>query len=498
MSRRAPVPLVALVAVAALVAACSSDADGDSAPSPAPSTSTATTPEPTSERTSEPTSEPTEPGGPDLDLALSETVEDSVYPEIGDPGVDALHYDLDLTWDPESDTLTGHEILTFRSTADAEQFQLDFSDTLDVTSVAIDGTELDHEQRGKDLVVTHPVATDERYVVEIRYQGTPEPVDAPTTRGDFSTTGFTIDDEHQAWTMQEPYGAFTWYAVNDQPADKALYDFTLQVPTPWTGVANGEQVGDEDLEGVHRTRFHLAEPASSYLVTMAFGDYDKTEDTGPGGLPITYWTPAGDGVPSILRGSPDALAWLEERLGPYPFDTAGILVVDSESGMETQTMITISPDVSDADVLHEYAHHWYGDQVTPSDWRDVWMNEGMATYLQFLWQAEQVGVPIDDYLDDVAGSEARTRAENGPPGDFDPGEFAAPNVYLSGAFLWHALRLRVGEEPFWKAVRGWPLSQDNQNADRDTLLAYLEEQTGEDLGAFWDAWLLGDTTPPLS
>ncbi len=432
---------------------------------------------------------------------MSTPVEDSVYPDVGDPSVDALHYDLDLTWDPTSDTLTGTETLTFRSTGTAERFQLDFGEPLEVTSLTLDGDDVSYEHTGKDLVVTAPVTADQRYELVVGYEGTPEPVDAPTERADFSTTGFTIDDEHETWTMQEPFGAYSYYAVNDQPSDKALYDFSLHVPSPWTGIANGEQVADDDDGTTHSTEYHLAEPAASYLVTLAFGDYEKTEDVGPGDVPITYWTPTGRGVDEGLRAAPDAMEWLEQYLGPYPFDTAGILLVDSESGMETQTMITLgdttystSPEV----VLHEFAHQWYGDQVTPSDWRDVWMNEGMAMYMQLMWEAEQQGVPFDAYLDSAAPQEAQYRSESGPPGDYDPDKFGNSNIYFSGAFMWHELRQRVGDDEFFDVVRGWPQSQDNRSSDRETLLAFVEKRTGEDLDDFWDAWLLGETTPPRS
>ena len=219
----------------------------------------------------------------------------------------------------------------------------------------------------------------------------------PVQRHDFDTTGWTITEDGETWTMQEPFGAFTWYAVNDQPADKALYDFTLTVPAPWTGVANGEllEVSDED-GAARRPRWHLAEPAASYLVTTAFGDFDhdprRVRERGADHL---LDAARSDPEPiGALEVTPEAMAWLEDLLGPYPFDTFGTLVVDSESGMETQTMVTLggtaytlSPEV----IVHELAHQWYGDQVTPTDWRDVWMNEGMAMYLQGMWEAEQRG-----------------------------------------------------------------------------------------------------------
>ena len=95
-------------------------------------------------------------------------------------------------------------------------------------------------RRGKDLVLRAPIEEDQRYELSLDYVGTPEPVPAPTTRSDFSTTGFTVTRKGEVWTMQEPYGAYTWYPVNDQPSDKALYDITVHAPAQWTGISNGE------------------------------------------------------------------------------------------------------------------------------------------------------------------------------------------------------------------------------------------------------------------
>jgi aminopeptidase N len=128
------------------------------------------------------------------------------------------------------------------------------------------------------------------------------------------------------------------------------------------------------------------------------------------------------------------MAWNEKRLGPYPFDSLGILVVDSESGMETQTMITLgdtaytlSPEV----IEHELTHQWYGNLVSPTDWRDVWMNEGMTMFIQGAYEADQDGISIDAKLDSWALQEQQSRRISGPPGRFDSEEFGeslAPGV----------------------------------------------------------------------
>ncbi len=439
------------------------------------------------------------PDDPALDVALSEPVEDSVYPLVGDPGVDALHYDLDLAWDPDARVLTGRQTLLLRATEDADELQLDLSEALQVDTVRLDGEEVDFRHEGKDLVVVADVTADERYELVLDYAGTPLPVPAPTTRSDYSTNGWTTMPDGSTWTMQEPHGAYTWYAVNDQPADKALYDLTISVPEPFTGIANGELVDTVEADGVRTTTWHLAEPAASYLMTIATGDYVLTEDESASGVPIQYWVPReSKRLARTLAPTPEGLAWLEERLGPYPFDTLGILLVDSESGMETQTMITLgmtdyatSPKV----VVHELAHHWYGNEVTPSDWRDVWMNEGMAMYLQGLWEAEQDGYPVNELMDYWASFEDEERAAAGPPADYDPTTFGESNIYYGPALMWHELRRDLGDKVFFELVRAWPAEHQNSSSDYDEITSWWSERAGRDLSGFFEDWLLGRTTP---
>ena len=470
-----------LLAGALLLAGCTSE--GDRPPTPSAQAS----PAPTGQQ----------PG--DRAEGFSTPVEDRVYPDVGDPGVDALHYDLQLDWDPDGRRLEAVETLHLRAAADADHLQLDLAEPLQVDGLTLDGEHPPYEHDGKDLVIDTVVHEDEEHTLEIRYSGTPEPVPAPVQRKDFSETGWTVTRDGGAWTMQEPYGAYSWYAVNDQPSDKALYDFTLRVPAPFVGVANGELLDHERVRGDTVTRWRLDAPASSYLVTVAFGDLTMTTDESKSGVPISYWTPPDR--PDLLRRvqrAPEALAWLEDRLGPYPFDTLGILVVDSQSGMETQTMITLgdtryatSPEV----LVHEIAHQWYGDLVTPVDWRDMWMNEGMATYLQGVWMAEDQGVAITDVMDYWATFEDEERAKAGPPADYHPAFFGSSNVYYGPALMWDELRQRLGDEEFWALVRDWPGVHADGNADYDDITSWWSERSGEDLAGFFDAWLLGATTP---
>lgn len=486
-----------LVAVALVLASCSSGDDAPGADASPSATSSGQSGTSASRATDRPGLDPDDPA---LDAALSRPVEDRVYPSVGDPGVDALHYQLDLTWAPKSKLLKARETLTFRATEDAQQFQLDFGRALTVTSLALDGEQVEFRERGKDLVVFAPVRADDRYTLEIGYRGTPKPVAAPTTRNDFSTIGWQITDRGETWTMQEPFGAYSWYAVNDHPSDKALYDFTLTTRSPLVGVANGKLRSRRQSAGTTVTDWHLDEPAASYLVTVAFGDFTMTRDRSESGVPLTYWTPRGDG--SSLRSvqvAGDELDWLEGKLGPYPFSSLGLVVVDSNSGMETQTMITLGRTdytLSPSVVVHEMIHQWYGDQVTPRDWRDVWMNEGMAMYLQVLWEAQEYGADVDQTMADFAASDARERSAAGPPANYDPATFGEGNIYYLPALMWDQVRRRIGEDRFWRLVKAWPRSRDDANASYDDISSWWSRKSGDNLRPLFDAWLLGRTSPP--
>lgn len=458
--------------------------------------------DPTAPESTEPSEEPstaTDPNDPAFKPAVSSPVEDSVYPNVGEPIVDALHYDLDLEWDPESSTLTGSAAIVFRATATQGQFQLDLGKPLEVEAVLLDGEEIEFTHTGKDLVLQAPVTDDQRYLLEIDYEGTPEPADAPTTRSDFDTIGFTITEDGEAWTMQEPYGAFTWYPVNDQPSDKALYDFTITAPDPMVGVANGELVDRSEEDGKTVTEWHLDTPAAAYLTTIAIGEYEMTEAKSGSGVPLTYWTPVDQpDAKEALGYTVEAMDWLEEKLGPYPYDYLGSVVVPSESAMETQTMITYGNTdyaLSPATIVHELTHHWYGNTVSPTDWADVWMNEGMTMYVQGVFEAEQSQQPVKAVMDEWAPIEAMSRRQHGPPGDYDPRSFAESNIYMGPALMWHELRERIGDETFWAMAKKWPTVNKDGNAERQAYLDWVEKQTGEELTAFFDDWLLGKKTP---
>ena len=502
LSRRRGGPRRRLVAVAAVgvlatVTACggSSDLTGADQPGDEPGPTTAPTAGPNGEQ---------QPADINLSEAESKPVDDPYYPQNGEPYLDTLHYDLNLDWDPGTKVLLGKTEITFRVTEPRDQIQLDFGAPLSITGATLDGKQTKAAERGEELVVTTPGLTPKGdHTLVLRYRGSPQPVQAAGSRTDLLDVGWTTESDGSVWTMQEPWGAYTWYPVNDHPSDKAFYDATIKSSGGMIGIFNGDEVKQTTDGDTTTTVWHLESPAASYLTTIAIGDYQETTDQGPNGLPITYWVqPKDDNALDWLDESPEMLSWLEDTLGPYPFDRIGAVVVPSNSAMETQTLVTMGSGVFRADeatlrgaILHEYAHQWYGDVVTPDNWPDLWLNEGFAMYIQLLW-SDSVGLmDYDSTIANWASLDGRMRSQYGPPGAYYQDEFASSNVYLSGAVMIDRIRQQIGDEAFFDALRAWPTVHEYGNANRNDYISWLSNRTGTDLGPLINEWLTSPTTP---
>ncbi|HYJ70202.1 MAG TPA: M1 family metallopeptidase [Nocardioidaceae bacterium] len=492
---RRKVGLVAVASTVAMLTACGTAADlaGSEPDEPRPTQSPTADPAPTAD-----------PPPVDLSGAESDPVDDPYYPQNGEPYFDALRYQLDLDWDPGSTVLEGKADITFRVTEPRDEIMLDFAEPLKITGATLDGAEVGTTETGENLTVTTPgLAPDDQHTLTLSYQGTPQPVRAAGSRGDLLNVGWTIEPDGSVWTMQEPWGAYTWYPVNDHPSDKAFYDATITATDGMIGIFNGQLQGETTESDATTTQWHLGAPAAPYLITIAIGHYTRESDEGPGELPMTYWIPEGEeSVMSTLDESPEMVAWLEDLLGDYPFSQLGTVVVPADSAMETQTLVTMGDSVFQADeatlrgaLLHEYAHQWYGDLVTPDNWPDLWLNEGFAMYIQLLW-ADSVGLwDYDTKIAEWTALDGQMRADYGPPGAYFEDEFASSNVYYSGALMLDQIRDTIGDEAFFDALKAWPAEHEFGNANREDYITWLSDRTGTDLRPLIEKWLNSPTTP---
>ena len=176
-----------------------------------------------------------------------------------------------------------------------------------------------------------------------------------------------------------------------------------------------------------------------------------------------------------------------------------MLIVPGNSAMETQSMVTLGTNryTLSRDVLvHELAHQWYGDEVTPADWSDLWMSEGMATYLaEGHWTADHSPGLLETVLREWSFMAPGLRHTYGPPADYKPGSFAEGNAYYIPALMWDTIRQRLGDQMFWRLATQWPRTHRFTSQDRDALAAWWSKRSGQDLTPLFHQWLLGPTQP---
>jgi aminopeptidase N len=430
-----------------------------------------------------------EPGTPGLG--------DPYFPAAGNGGYDVAHYALDLRWRPDAGRMDGRATITARATQDLSSFTLDLVG-LTVTGATVDGRRAATRAAAHELRVTPATALADgaRFTVVVRYRATPHRVGAvgPVRPGWFA------DDTGDVYTVFEPDGAATLFPANDHPSDKATYRFRVTAPERLTVVANGRLVRTT-REGAERTWvFDAPDPMASYLVQVAVGNLDVTRTTGPRGLPLRNAVDA-DAPRSALGALRDVGAMVDfydDRFGPFPFVTYGGLVVDQPLGfaLETQTLTIFGWNaVGTAPVVaHELAHQWFGDAVSPGTWRDIWLNEGFATYAEWLWIEHDGGASRDDIARRVA---AAPTAYDRPPADPGAAQLFSGTVYDRGALTLYVLRHTVGDDDFDALLHAWVERYGGRSAVTADFEALAEEISGEELTPLFDAWLRADDMPRL-
>ncbi|MEU3950218.1 M1 family metallopeptidase [Streptomyces sp. NPDC029526] len=431
-------------------------------------------------------------------------VGDPYFPQSGNGGYDVAHYDLDLAYDPGPHHLAGTATVTARATEDLPALNLDL-EGLDVERVAVDGKPARFRRDGQELTVRPRTAIrrDDTFRVTVRYSGAPVTVTDP----DGSEEGW-LRTADGAVALGQPTGSMAWFPGNHHPSDKATYRLTLTVPKALRAVSNGEPEGEETRGDRRIQRWRVSEPMASYLAVAAIGRYDVHRSRTARGLPVYSAVDPDqkDASRPALDRLPEVLEWAERRFGPYPFSSAGVIVErpgDAGYALETQNR-PVFPGAPDTGLLvHEIAHQWYGNSVGPESWRDMWLNEGFATYAEWLWREEHGGDSAQQTFDALyAGTYFADEASNEavwafpparPPG---PAQISGAPVYQRGAMVLHKIRQTVGDDAFDALLRGWARENRHGTVSTADFTAYVEKQApDEDFDPVWSEWLHGTGRP---
>ncbi len=425
---------------------------------------------------------------------------DPYFPAAGNGGYDVLHYDLTLDYTPSTRALSGRALIAATATTTLSSFSLDLRD-LTVSRVTVNGLPARWTHSAGELVVTPrlPLLRGLPFVVVVDYGGTTgQPED--NTGALYGWVSF--DDG--AFVGNEPEGASTWYPVNDTPKDKATYSFTVTVPDGTTAVANGAFLGQSSRNGRTTSKWVATDPMASYLSMVATGDYAVTRSRTASGLPIlnavdTDLSPEDTAATAeVLALQPAMIDFFQSKFGRYPFSSFGAVVDDdTEPGyaLETQTRPIYAGAPDESTVAHELAHQWFGNKVTLGQWRDIWLNEGFATYAAWMWGEHRGTDSPQEGYDFVLSIPATSSFWSIPTADPGADELFAAATYLRGGAFLHALRLTVGETAFWKIIRQWAARPASVPVSTADLLALSEKVSGRQLDALFDAWLYQPTKP---
>ncbi|WP_406283494.1 M1 family metallopeptidase [Streptomyces sp. NBC_00209] len=435
---------------------------------------------------------------------------DPLFPHLGNPGYDVLAYDIGLTYKGRNDEpLDAVTTIDARTTEPLDRINLDFTRGT-VRSVAVNGLRAGFETAGEDLVVRPAGRIPAGVPLRITVRHTSDPT------GEQDSGGWVRTADGLAMANQADAGHRV-FPSNDHPADKAYFTFRVTAPNDRTVVANGLPTGRSRNGDSTTWTYRTEHPMATELAQVSIGDSTVVRRTGPHGLPVRDVAPTADRdrVETWLKRTPAQLEWMERQVGRYPFENYGILVADTETGfeLETQTLSLFERRLFtdtrfpawyvESVMVHELAHQWFGDSVSPQSWSDLWLNEGHATWYEARYTEDHMDAPMEARMRNAYIRSDTWRAAGGPPARPaapKPGQKISlfrPIVYDGSALVLYALRQEIGHDAFDRLERLWVRKHRDSNADTADFVRLASQVAARDLTAFFDGWLYGTKTPPM-
>ncbi|MCX6149753.1 MAG: M1 family metallopeptidase [Ignavibacteriales bacterium] len=408
--------------------------------------------------------------------------------------LDILHYNLIFDLHPEEKLLKGDVTITglFKD-KNVNQIDLNFYDNFDIKRITLNEKTISNFFfTGTTLSI--PVAATEfdTFNVRIIYEGTPK------KKGFASFVFDKFNNRSVSYTLSEPIYASTWYPCNDTPDDKALVDIQITNDSSKISISNGKLI--EVITNKERRTYHWKTfyPISTYLVCIYSADYKyfKQEYTSISNDKFNFDYYA---FPEHLEMAkkdfdehPEIMKFFEEKFGVYSFPKEKYGVAEflwQLGAMEHQTITGIGSNFLNGNkmfsefYIHELAHQWWGDAVGLKSWKDIWLNEGFATYSEALYAEHKAGFDaykstmLSKFQDNFAGTL------------YNPINMFGSTVYGKGAWTLHMLRFEVGDSTFFTILKEYYKDFKYGNASTYDFIKLCERISGKDLDFFFKQWV---------
>jgi aminopeptidase N len=424
---------------------------------------------------------------------------DPYFPMAGNGGYDVGHYDLKLRFDPKRHELSAVATISATATQGLSRFDLDYSGPK-IRKVEVNGKKAAFKRKGQELVVTPAkgLSSGSTFTVEVTYDGKPKAINGKA----LGREGW-INTKDGAVVLSQPDGARSWFPANDNPRDKATFTFTISVPIGVTVLANGEPA-NSGIVGVRKgwttVKWEMKQPMATYLAMVAIGNFKVTDGVVKGKPNLTAYDPVlAEKSKYLHRTTKKAIEWESKVFGPYPFSSTGGIADKLDVGYSLETQgrpVYDGGPTNDLEVVHELAHQWFGDSVGLKSWKDIWLNEGFATYAEWLYEEQHGGPSAQKTFASLYKRKGDFwKLKTGDPGM--AGMFDENAVYKRGAMTLHALRKKIGDDVFFELLPAWAEENRHGTVVTKGFVDLAEKMSGHDLDALFDAWLYKAKKPSL-
>lgn len=441
----------------------------------------------------------------------SPTLLADTYPR--QPGVDAVHYTFRITVDDDSDEIQGEATADLRFLEDGLQaFELDLASPADGKGMTVTGVTggdgalaFAHRDDRLRIMLATPSRAGDRRSFTIAYHGIP---------ASGLWIGLNKHGERVFFSHSWPNKARQWIPIIDHPYDKSTSEFIVTAPDHYQVVSNGLLIETIDLPGERRqTHWRQSVPIASWLNALGVARFAVHHAGQVNDVPLESWVFHQDRDAGFRDFESDARHVLEfyaDWIGPFSYEKlANVQTAGIGGGMELasaifygETSITGAGQMTRL-IAHEVAHQWFGDSVTESDWDDVWLSEGFATYFAQLFTEHAFG--RDAFVESLKQSRDFVRTFDAEhPGyhvihdDLDDmSQILTRQIYQKGGWTLHMLRGLIGTETFWRGIQDYYRTYRNGSASTADFRRTMERASSRDLQWFFDQWLRRDGFPEI-
>ena len=442
-------------------------------------------------------------------------------------GLTVEHADLTFAFDFDNKILMGTTTLTLKGEGSRSAFSVDLDSVFSVNSVAVNGESLAASQYrnvGGELQITPSSEVALPLTVTISYEGQPRiPVRAPWDGGVMWEK--TPDGANWLATAVQGEGCDLFWPCIDQPhGEPNQTDLHIQVPKPLVAASNGVLVDVTDNGDTRTYHWQTRSAHNTYGIALNIAPYEKLETTYSSiygnTYPIVYYhLPGNEQQAKVLFDEiPTMLTFFERMIGPYPFGNEKVGVAQTPHlGMEHQTINAYGNEYKKDEfgfdwlLQHEFAHEYFGNQVTNDNWDHMWIHEGLGSYMQPLFAQYLSGdVAYMTYLNNQRKGLINTHpivsnklmeVEQ----VYERGVGPALDIYYKGSWIMHTLRNLIGDDAFFSAVRELVYGTDQPKPGNFTtiyrntqdFIEIVNRRTGKDLSWFFDVYLYQPKLPKL-